>query len=85
MWPFKRRPKKYLILKFNDGFEPLRKARVLEVTEKTYLVEVNTYELLGNPQFARRYPDMRVYGFRHLGSQLRISKDDPMVVEVYER
>lgn len=66
---FSRKPRKYLVFRFSCSTEPLREARVLEETEKTYLIRIPVY------LFNIRIPDW----------EQRIPKNHPNIVEVFTR
>ena len=66
---FKKKPNKYLMLKFADGFELIRKARVLEETQTTYFIATRVC----------------IFNIRFDNYKMYIAKDDPRIVEVFER
>jgi len=66
---FKRMPKKYLVFRFGCSLEPLREGRVLEETDKTYLIRIPIY----------------LFDIRFNDWVQRIPKNHPNIVEVFTR
>ena len=66
---FARKPRKYLIFRFSCSIDPLREARVLEETEKTYLIRI----------------PIDLFGIRFNDWEQRIPKNHPNIVEVCTR